>query len=72
MEQRKLNFEYQPELKTLFRIVMHSVVLQKKLYFYSRDYVDDTLKEKDYFGFKKMITIDDLFHARVHYGHKVN
>ncbi|VBB27266.1 unnamed protein product [Acanthocheilonema viteae] len=35
------------------------------------DYVDDTLKERDRFGFKKMITIDDLFRARVHYGHKI-
>ncbi|VDK84598.1 unnamed protein product [Onchocerca ochengi] len=35
------------------------------------DYVDDTLKERDHFGFKKMITVDDLFNARVHYGHKV-
>ncbi|VDN18822.1 unnamed protein product [Gongylonema pulchrum] len=36
-----------------------------------RNYVDDSLKQKDYFGFKKMITVDDMFHARVHYGHKV-
>ncbi|VDN18823.1 unnamed protein product [Gongylonema pulchrum] len=35
-----------------------------------RNYVDDSLKQKDYFGFKKMITVDDMFHARVHYGHK--
>ncbi|MCP9264445.1 28S ribosomal protein S2 [Dirofilaria immitis] len=35
------------------------------------DYVDDVLKERDHFGFKKMITIDDLFHARIHYGHKI-
>lgn len=34
--------------------------------------MDDNLKERDYFGFKKMITIDDLFRARIHYGHKVS
>uniref|UniRef100_A0A915PV52 Small ribosomal subunit protein uS2m n=1 Tax=Setaria digitata TaxID=48799 RepID=A0A915PV52_9BILA len=35
------------------------------------NYVDISLKGRDHFGFKQMVTIDDLFRARVHYGHKI-
>ena len=30
----------------------------------------DPLKHPDYFGVKQLVTIEDLFNARVHYGHK--
>ncbi|EFO23385.1 28S ribosomal protein S2 [Loa loa] len=53
----------EPDIDSLQKATVHPFVLL--------DYVDDTLKESDYFGFKKMIKIDDLFHARAHYGHKV-
>lgn len=32
---------------------------------------DDTLKEKDYFGVRKLCTPQLLFKHKVHYGHKV-
>ncbi|CAG5129544.1 unnamed protein product [Candidula unifasciata] len=31
--------------------------------------VESTLLHKDYFGVKKLVTLQDLFHARVHLGH---
>ncbi|CAG9531042.1 unnamed protein product [Cercopithifilaria johnstoni] len=53
----------EPSADLLGKATVYPFVLQ--------DYIDDTLKERDHFGFKKMITIDDLFHARIHYGHKI-
>ena len=30
----------------------------------------DPLQHPDFFGVKKLVTLEDLFNARVHYGHK--
>ena len=31
---------------------------------------DDSLKHPDFFGVEKLVSVKDLFDARVHYGHK--
>lgn len=31
---------------------------------------DDSLKHPDFFGVQKLVTVENLFNARVHYGHK--
>jgi len=36
-----------------------------------RKYLDPALSVEDYFQLEKSITIEELFKARVHYGHKI-
>ena len=36
-----------------------------------RPYLDPVLHEEDYFGIQKAVSIQEMFDARVHYGHKI-
>lgn len=36
-----------------------------------RKYLDPAVNEEDHFQLESAITIEDLFKARVHYGHKI-
>ncbi|VDN02378.1 unnamed protein product [Thelazia callipaeda] len=53
----------EPDAEAFRKATVHPLLLL--------DFIDDDLKNRDQFGFKKMVTIDDLFRARIHYGHKV-
>lgn len=36
-----------------------------------KDLLETPLKHDDFFGIKDLVTVEDLFNARVHYGHKL-
>uniref|UniRef100_A0A1I7XLY8 Uncharacterized protein n=1 Tax=Heterorhabditis bacteriophora TaxID=37862 RepID=A0A1I7XLY8_HETBA len=36
----------------------------------SRDYVSESLRSEDFFNLDSLVTVSDMFNARLHYGHK--
>lgn len=63
----KLSTVNPPVLKfSLYLIILYKYV--KRL----RKYFDPILRDEDYFNVKELVTIEDMFNARVHYGHKVS